>query len=166
MADAGDGDRYDEAIAHFDAAISGASSASASKKLSKRDIASIYYSRGYAKVKKYEGSKIGSKLLLLLDALKDFEGCADLDNEHQKARRAIEKLKKELHRFPPEWVASKVGPWVIFALSFATFCGGLYSLFYRKAMTDSYAALLIFGSLLFMIAGLSARDNETQSRWH
>jgi tetratricopeptide (TPR) repeat protein len=154
MADAGDGDRYDEAITHFDVAISGASSASASKQLSKRDLASIYYSRGYAKVKKYEGSKIASKLLLLIDALKDFEKCADFDDEHQKARRAIEKLKKQLHSFPPEWVATKVGPWVIFALSFATFCAALYSLFYRKAMTEGYAALLIFGSLLFMIAGL------------
>lgn len=154
MGDSGEGEHYDEAIINLDKAISASLSAAPSKKLDRRDRAAIYYSRGYARVKKYELLRLGTDLRLLFDALKDFEECTTLDEEHQKARRAIEKLKTKLHRFSSDWVLGTAGPWAIIVLSFVVFSAAQFCFFYFKSINQGYYVLLVFGSLLFMIAGL------------
>jgi len=90
-----DFDLYSQAIRHFTKAISISNNAEGSKQLSKKELAEIQYSSGYARVQFYESSTAIKDEKLLSEALKDFQNCVKNDPEHYKGRRATEKLQKQ-----------------------------------------------------------------------
>jgi len=157
MGDAGDGDMYDLAIGHFTQGMNIGRSEKGSKRLGKKESAAVLYSRGYARVKLYESQRTRSDESLLRAALEDFKDCCrKYDPDHHKARRASEKIEKRMSRFSSERMAEKVGPLVISVLSFWIFLatqGGFF--FVKPRVMEIYQyALLSFGSLIFMVAGL------------
>ena len=155
-----DEDMYNEAIRHFTEAINLRDSENASKRVKGKELAAVYYSRGYARVKYFEASKIMGEKGLLHDALTDFTESFDKDPDHHKAERAKEKLKKRLSRFSRQGLTEKIGPFVLSALSFVVFTFTQCSFFFSipnkpvKSIDVGYYALLTFGSLIFMVAGL------------
>lgn len=155
MGDDGDEDMYDLAISHFTEGIKIAKSKKGSKRLNKKELATVLYSRGYARVKLYEASKTKRDESLLRKALKDFEDCFLNDPDYHKARWAKEKIEKRFSRFSPQRLTEKGGQW-IFALSLIVFILTQISFFHGPRYIDNlgYYALLTFGSLIFMVAGL------------
>lgn len=95
MAQESDVDLYSQAIRHFTKAISISNNAEGSKQLSKKELAEVQYSRGYARVQLYENSTVTKDENLLSKALTDFRDCVKNDPEHYKGRRATEKLQKQ-----------------------------------------------------------------------
>jgi tetratricopeptide (TPR) repeat protein len=88
MGDAGDGDMYDEAVKCFDRGIIQGRSAYGSKRLKKKTLSAVLYSRGYAKVKLYEASKRPNDEKPLHDALDDFrESYKNDSNNHRASNR-------------------------------------------------------------------------------
>ena len=159
MGDAEDEDMYDQAIYHFTEGIKIAQSKKGSKILRKKELAAVLYSRGYARVKLYEASKTIRDESLLHDALKDFKDCFHTDQDHHKARRAKEKIEKMHSRYSPQRLTERVGPLVISLPSLTVFILTQGSFFFGKPIESldsvGYYALLTFGLLIFMVAGLS-----------
>jgi len=102
MAQESDFDLYSQAIRHFTKAISISNNAEGSKQLSKKELAEVQYSRGYARVQFYESSTVTKDEKLLSEALKDFQHCVKNDPEHYKGRRATEKLQKQTNFLRPQ----------------------------------------------------------------
>ncbi len=162
MGDAGDGERYDEAISCFDRGITQGQSPYGSKRLKKKDLSAAPYSRGYAKVKLYETSKRPNDEKPLHDALDDFRKSYKNDSENHKAKRSIEKLEKRLDRFSKRSALERIGPglvtflsFVVFSLSQANFFFGIPGKQPGNQIDVGYYVLLTFGSLMFILAGLS-----------
>jgi tetratricopeptide (TPR) repeat protein len=157
MGDAGDEDRYHDAIHHFSQALDLSKEKKGSIILTNRQKAVVLYSRGYARVKLYENSKGYPEERLLTDAEKDFKTCHKNDPDHHKAARSCEKIKKALRYRSPLKIMEKSGPPFIFFLSLFIFVASSIAFFRGKpaGFTPVYYALFWFGSLLFMIAGLS-----------
>jgi hypothetical protein len=158
MGDAGDGDRYDEAISCFDRGIMQGKSPYGSKRLKKKDLSSALYSRGYTKVKLYEASKRPNDEKLLHNALSDFRESYKNDSNNHRAERAIDKLEKRLYHFSRRSRLERIGPWlltilslIVFSLSQANFFLGIPG----KQIDTGYYVLLTFGSLMFILAGLT-----------
>lgn len=141
MADGGDKDLYEDAITYFTEAIKSRRSISASKALSKKALADVYYSRGYARVKQYEASKFGSDGTLLQDALEDFKLCFKLNNDHYKAKHAADKIEKKLDNSSPQQLAEKFGPALIALLSLAIFLLAQFRYFGSHAAPHTQAAV-------------------------
>ncbi|MBI4377606.1 MAG: tetratricopeptide repeat protein [Nitrospinae bacterium] len=158
MGDDGDIDMYDQAINHYTEGIKISQLKIGSKRLRKRDLAAIYYSRAYARIKLYETSKTIKDEGILYDAMKDFNNCFANDHGHNKAKRAKEKLEKRLSRFSPQRFMEKGGPPLIVTLSLITFILSTISFFFGKPndyiKDPLHYAVLTFGSLIFMVAGL------------
>ncbi len=159
-----DEDMYNKSIHHFTEAVKLAESKNRSKRLKGKEFAAVYYSRGYARVKFYEASKISGDQRLLQQALDDFKRCIEKDPDHYKARRAKEKLEESLRSFTPQWLTEKVAPWLIFSFSLIVFGlsqWGFFSDMLRKsAEGDSGKSInaaayisLTFGTLVFMVVG-------------
>ena len=169
MADSGESDLYEEAVKHFTLGIKYALSRRGSKILKKKNLAALYYSRGYASVQLYEAVTLAKNEKLIYDAFRDFKKSFKNDPYHFKAKRAKEKLEKRLMRFTPQRITEIVAPLIIFMLSFIVFIFSQTSFFIDVAQSlmlfsiellkfkpieiGSYV-LLTFGSLIFMIAGL------------
>ena len=158
LADSGDDDYYEEAIAQFDKAIINAiaKNDNTSQWLKPKDLAAVYYSRGYAKVKRYENSTAVTRDRWLRSAQKDFAACSENDPEHLKAKRAEQKIKDRLDPFSPKRFAEKLGPWLVCLMALTIFVLAQYSFFWKKPapMPVGYYVLLAFGSLIFIVAGL------------
>ncbi|MBI5043815.1 MAG: tetratricopeptide repeat protein [Nitrospirae bacterium] len=154
--DAGDKDMYEEAIIHFNKAISLAESEEGSKKLKKKELAAVLYSRGYARAKFSEASKTTGDEGLLQEALEDFRNCLQNDPDYHKAKRAKEKIEKRFSRFSSQWITEKAGPWAISILSLWIFLASQIGFYIAGTKKDyiGYYALFTFGSLIFMVAGL------------
>lgn len=157
VGDEGNEDMYEQAIHHFTNGINLIESQTGSKRLRKKELAAAYYSRGYARVKLYEASKVVGDERLLHEALKDFKKCFDLDPDRHKAGQAVEKLKKRLRRFSPQWFIEKIGPLLILVPSSIILALGQSSFFFGRPNNSinigSYM-ILTFGSLVFMVIGL------------
>jgi tetratricopeptide (TPR) repeat protein len=158
IGDGGDGDMYDQAISHFSQAIQIAESRTGSKRLTKKELAAAYYSRGYARVKLYETGTITKGDSLLHQARKDFWMCFKNDPEHHKAYRAEQKLAKRITYLSPQRLADRLGPLLIVLMSISVFVLTQTSFFFHEPIGSlnepGYYALLSFGALIFMIAGL------------
>ncbi len=156
-----DEDMYDKAIGCFTKALEIADSERRSKHLKKKERAAVLYSRAYARVTLYEKAPASIKdEKELREAMKDFAECYGIDPDNHKAERAKEKLARRLSRVSARWFADKVAPWVIAGLSLVAFVFTQIRFFSCVATTEkpiqdvgSYA-LLTFGSLVFMVAGL------------
>jgi tetratricopeptide (TPR) repeat protein len=167
IGDAGDVDMYDYAITFFTDALALSKSGDASKILKDRELAALLYSRGYASVKLYEYTKPAKDESLLRAALSDFKISYQKDKCNIKAKRACEKLSLRLSYTRSQQALRSVVPPAIFAISLILFLITQYLFFTGKAvfwdesakglrsMGEGYHALLTFGSLVFMIAGLS-----------
>ncbi|MBI3660217.1 tetratricopeptide repeat protein [Candidatus Acetothermia bacterium] len=156
MGDLGDTDMYDQAICHFCTAIKVSLSGQGSKTLKKKEQADILYMKGYARVKLYESTKIRRDENLLDQALEDFNKSFCKDRDHHKARRAKEKLEKILDFSSGNRLLEKIEPWLISGSSFFIFVSTQVILYLGQPIRlDAVGySLLIFGSLLFMVAGL------------
>ena len=158
MGDAGDGDRYDEAISCFDRGILHGKSGYGSKRLKKKTLSAPLYSRGYAKVKLYEASKRPNDENPLHSALDDFRESYKNDSENHRAKRAIDKLEKRLYHFSRRSALERIGPWLLTILSLVVFILSQSNFFFSipgKQIDTGYYVLLTFGSLMFILAGLS-----------
>jgi tetratricopeptide (TPR) repeat protein len=98
MGDGGDTESYGFGITHFTRAIELGRAQQGSKRLRTRDLAALLYSRGYARVRLYEASRLLTDESHLDEALKDFEQCCILDPDNYKADRARTKLRQRLGR--------------------------------------------------------------------
>jgi len=77
------------------------------------------------------------------------------DPDHHKAKIAQEKLQKRLSRFGFQRFSETIAPWVTVALSIIAFFMSQYGFFVNgKITSDSSYALLTFGSILLVVAGL------------
>ena len=154
IAEEGDKDLYAQAIDNFTKAIKTAKSGNASKRLRKKELAAVHYSRGYARVKFYEESKTLRDESLLHEAYNDFKECIKKDHEHHKAKRALKKMEERIARFSPESVKEKWGPFIVIVLSLSTFLSSQMGFFSVRIIPIGYYILLTFGSLLFIVVGL------------
>jgi tetratricopeptide (TPR) repeat protein len=167
MGDAGEADMYDQAVSMYDEAIKLSRSGCGSKVLSNKEMAAVLYARGYARVKLYEATKHAPDERLLRDALADFRLCFSKDRCHLKAKRAQEKLSARLVYTRPQQVFRSYGPHIVFALSLFVFAYTQYLFFTGKpviwnskekvleSLGGEFYSMLTFGSLIFMVAGLS-----------
>ena len=121
LGDAGDADMYDAAIVQYDEAIRIAHGPTGSKRLKQTELASVLYSRGYARVKLYETSKTPKDQGRLYDARDDFKKCFKQDPNQYKARRAVEKIDKVLPPRSPQRLIEGLGPPLIFVFSIGVF---------------------------------------------
>lgn len=155
IGDDGDLEMYKQAIDHFTQALKLSRTETGSKKLNKKELAAVRYSRGYDRVRYFETAKIAPEKSLLQLALVDFQQCYQNDPDHHKSARAAEKVKNSLS-FSPVRLLEKVGPMLIIGIAFSVFLFSSLAFFLHKLcnITEGYYALLSFGSLLFMVAGL------------
>jgi tetratricopeptide (TPR) repeat protein len=121
LGETGDPDMYDPAIVQYTEAIGLAMRRAGSKRLKKKELASVFYSRGYARVKSYEASKTPKDRGRLFDARDDFRTCFKNDADQYKAKRAVEKIDKVLPPRSPQRFMEEWGPPVIFLFSVAVF---------------------------------------------
>jgi len=162
-----DEEMYDRSIRCFNNALKMADSRRGSKKLKRNDRADVLYSRAHAKVMFYEKSSLSTiDERVLREALEDFKECCRLDLDNHKAERAKEKLVKRLSFPLTGWFTDKVAPLVVFGLAAVVFILSQLNFFFRGQWnfyfggTDKLIegggtyALLTFGSLIFMVAGL------------
>jgi tetratricopeptide (TPR) repeat protein len=156
MADAGETDLYYVARKHYGRAIQLAESRQGSKRVTPKELAAMFYARGYAAVKAYEAlGPLGDESLLSASH-EDFEQCCRHDPEHYKGERARDKITKRRGVFTPDWVTRKLAPWLILAPSFFILIAAQIGFWFYK--TDKFDigqyAKLTFGALVFLIVGL------------
>ena len=156
MGDGGDTESYGFGIRHFTRAIELGRSKQGSKRLRTRDLAGLLYSRGYARVKLYEASRLLADESHLDEALKDFEQCCVLDPDNYKADRARTKLRQRLGRFVRHWIAEKLGPWLVLMPSLLVLALTQSSFFvgWPKPMESASYIALTFGAMIFVVVGL------------
>ena len=173
MADAGDRDLYDDAIAHFSRGIKLATGG-AGKRIPPNKIAAAYYSCGYARVKAAESSRGPDGDHGLQGALNDFQNCHARDRANHKAARAKEKLRQRLNRFAPARVGELVSSAIITLFAIVIFAA-VQSEFYfghtptavpasgeakagavveRSRIGEASYVVLTFGTVLLMVTGL------------
>jgi tetratricopeptide (TPR) repeat protein len=158
-------DFYDDAIKYLEIALRLSPTRRASSRVTKKLKIFILYHLGYAKIKKYENSDklLGEKLLtsekLLTDAAKYFQEVLLIDKDHQKAQRASEFLKKKRNPLNSATFVETIAPVFISILAITVFVLSLTSFFWKKpleaGLSEGYFIILIFGSLAFLIAGIS-----------
>ena len=162
LAEDGDPDQYEIAVRYLKEALThGRDRRSGSKCLQNRDLANIYYARGYARTKSYEAdaSRTTSNKPLKA-ALDDFRNCENEDPNHGKARAAMEKINKRRSQRRGELLVEVWGPVFIFCLSVFLFL--ITQLVFIKWPTVGgpmvkdavgYTSLTL-ASLLFMVAAV------------
>jgi len=169
LADDGDLDQYKLAEQHLTTALDhGRNRQSGSKRLRSREIANIYYLRGYVRVKRYESDAAWAQSGTLIRALFDFRQCKRADPNHTKATAAIEKITKRLGTRAHGSLVDWFGPLFVFSASAVVFVFAQLDFFFRGTTIHTWFRLpaassitsptlytaITFGSLLFMIAGL------------
>jgi len=156
MGDEGEEEMYGAGLEHYTAALKLADSPARSKRLRRKELAALHYSRGYARVKHYEAADASKDVKLLHNALKDFKECERKDPDHHKAKRAVARLKERLRFFSGEHIRDVVAPLVIFflsALAFLAIQGSFYFKFPAEIDVKLYVPMT-FGLLMFMVAGI------------
>lgn len=123
----GDAELYDMAEDYYKKAITLGNSRDASKQLTHHravnktesrvykdvELAEIYYSRGYLRVKKFETNPVLSGIRTLYDALEDFKTAKELNPDHHQADRARLRLGTKLRSSRSERFFERFGPWFI-----------------------------------------------------
>lgn len=151
-----DEDQYKQAIDYFTKSISLVNSQTGSKRLRKKELASVYYSRRYARVKLYEFTKPVGDDSLLVDACADFRKCNELDPDHHKSARAQEKVENALSKAKRYWLTEKVAPWLVAIPSIFVFAVSQVSVLIKEPLniTEIGAYLtMTFVPLVFLIIG-------------
>ncbi len=158
MGDADDDpDMYYRAIQKFNEGMRIARSDSGSKKLIGKSLAAAYYSRGYARVKLFESSRMARDERLLNKARRDFHRSKSSDPENYKAARALEKIGKRFGFRASQRTIEKIGPWLLFLLSLGVFTLAQVSILRNRPIANlpvGYYVLMTFGSLIWMVASI------------
>lgn len=167
LADAGDVDMYDQSVMMFSNALKLAQQKTGSKRLRKKEMATVLYLRAYARVRTFEATKLIRDQRSLFFARDDFRICFKTDPELYHAKRAIEKIDKYMTARSPQRLMEKFGPFIVLLFSSIVFVItqlGFFldttkisslSLFNRANKIDpNHYILLTFGSMLLMIASL------------
>jgi tetratricopeptide (TPR) repeat protein len=157
MADAGDSELYEVALRYYDRAIQLAEARNGSKRVTRKELASMYYARGYAAVQAYEAQGRLGEEAYLNKALKDFTNCVQLDPEHYKGDRAKRKIVERRKVFSADWFTRKVAPWFIVVPAVAIFLEAQMAHYHLGRLAEikvgEYSALT-FGALMFIVVGL------------
>ncbi len=151
-----DEDQYKQAIDYFSKSISLANSQAGSKRLRKKELASVHYSRAYARVKLYEFTKPVGDDSLLIDALADFKKCYELDPDHHKSARAMEKVESALNKAKRYWFTEKIAPWLIAVPSIFVFLISQMSVLTKQPLDITEIGpylTMTFVPLIFLIIG-------------
>jgi tetratricopeptide (TPR) repeat protein len=156
LAEDGDPDQYEIAVQYLtDALEHGRYKESGSKRLQNRDLANIYYARGYARTKSYEANASRTTSIKSLEpAFNDFQKCKELDPIHCKARAAIEKINKRRRQRRGELLVDVWGPIIIFCLSVVVLVIAQLVFILTERLQSSAYVSLSFASLLFMVAAV------------
>ncbi len=151
-----DSELYNLAICHFQKGIEIATNGTG-KRLTTKKLAAAYYSLGYARVKLYEVSDVRRDESFLRETLKDFKNCFINDPDHHKAKIAQEKLEKRLRQLRFQRFAETIASGIVVLLSMFVFIIIQFHFFSNveiiKVNYGNYA-LLTFGSILLVVAGL------------
>jgi len=152
LADDGDQDQYEIAVQYLTEALKhGKCKETGSKRLRKRDLANIYYARGYAQAKSCEAD--ASWIKSLDAALNDFQKCKEMDPINSKARVAIEKINKRRSQRRSELLADVLGPIIIFCSSMVVLT--IVQLMFILHRLESLHYISLTGaSLVFMVAAI------------
>jgi tetratricopeptide (TPR) repeat protein len=162
-----DPEGYERAVMHLSEVITLNARRETSRRLSKKELAQIYYSRGYAQIRlnTIEGRLTSSDRIPA--ALHDFDTAIDLDRFHAKASTARNKVRATI---PPrsERAVKSWGSFLLCAVAMIVFLLAQfsfwapadspaslfgYNLTLRQIEGTTYAALT-FGAMAFLIAGL------------
>jgi tetratricopeptide (TPR) repeat protein len=156
LAEDGDPDQYEIAVQYLTNALEhGRYKESGSKRLQNRDLANIYYARGYARTKSYEATASRTTSIKSLEsAFNDFQECKELDPIHCKARAAIEKINKRRRQRRGELLVDFWGPIIIFCLSVVVLIIAQLVFILTERLPSSAYVSLSFASLLFMVAAV------------
>lgn len=150
-----DSDMFEEAAASFKKALALAELKRGSKRLKNKELAKVFYLRGYSMVKSFDDSKLLKDPNLLRRARADFRSCVKYDPEHFNAQRAVEKIDKTLGtRTAQRWL-EVLAPFVVFAAS--AFLFGVAQWKYLYKADDNFGVAeytaMTFGSLALIVAG-------------
>jgi tetratricopeptide (TPR) repeat protein len=151
-AEGGETDDYEVAKGYFTRAIELGRSRHGSKVLKAQELAAVYYSRGYTRVKAYEGSKL-LRSDALEDARRDFETCLSFDKGHFKAARALARVRQRLDQLSAASFAQESGPRLLLGISFALLLGAQALFLIKRIDAPSYATMSL-GSLFFVVVAL------------
>jgi len=153
MAEDGDGDMYDRAIEYFTRGKKTGESGEGSKRLKKKELAALLYSRGYARVKLYEAPKTRRDEKQLGEAERDFKvGATQIGFFYGHTRSAE---PASINEVVPKAASVEVAPVKgDVAKGKEVKSTSKPEAVAPGAMGAGYYALLSFGSLIFMIAGL------------
>lgn len=153
---------YEESIQQYDQALDLAKFRKGSRRLSDKEKAAIHYSRGFVTIRLYSEGNSFKKKTWLKNAYKDFRTASEIDAEHYSAKRAYKTLNQRLSYFISETFFEKISPIIIVLLSLGLFGFTIYtftndppSIDSPKEISTGYFVTLMFGSLIFLIAGLS-----------
>jgi len=170
LGDKGDTDAYTQAIFHLSEAISLAQSMRAgapqqrkgSMRLTGKQLASVFYARGYARVRAYEARAeetvftLRGDERLLRGAADDFKQATALNPEHYRAKRAVQRIEQRRKSLSPHTLAERRAPQVFVPLSLAMLALIQTSYFFgwpADSISDANYVLLTFGLLMFVAAG-------------
>jgi len=157
LGEAGDREGYQDSIDRLSKAVDLAGAGMGSRLLTKRELSAAYYSRGYARIRLYQASVAPSRSLMV-DARKDFKTAYEKDKKNRRAKRAA-KIVADLF---PASLSGRLGDaarkWLVVSCALTVFALAIGSVFFgwpvRAMRGDMNWSLVIFGALLFVIAGL------------
>lgn len=160
MGELGNEKMYEIALGYLCSALDLYFNGKGSKNLSKIQLSQIFYSKAYVKMKIYQFSK---DVKILTTIKNDLEACLRNNSENYLAVWALNRLRKRKESLANSLI-EYIGPWMvvipsllILVVSIISFLGILP--FHEKAlgsqMNKSDFATLFFGSLTFLIIGLS-----------
>jgi tetratricopeptide (TPR) repeat protein len=160
MGDAGEEpqDNYNKSIKYFSKALDMSKSGEGSKMLTPKERSEALYSRGYAHAQLFDAAApdlTDQKQLWL--ALKDFRQSLILDKDRDRAKSARDKTAARLRGAYAKKITKGLGSLLIVVLAAAIFVLTQLSFFVWRLpdLPARYYLSLTFGSLLFVMAGVS-----------
>jgi tetratricopeptide (TPR) repeat protein len=153
-----DEDKYAAALHHFSKALDTAARKEGSKRFHRRELAAIHYSMGYIRAKLYGISIRTRHRSILRQAARDFRNALEDHSKDYKAERSLQQVKEELNQRALYRGSEGLGSVLVTALALLVFAlvqAGFFLGMNGVSISVGYYVLLTFGSLLFMIAGLT-----------
>jgi tetratricopeptide (TPR) repeat protein len=153
LGDLGEADMYERAVEHFSAAIKNAMSEHGSRRLSKTELATVFYLRGYSNIKYFETTGHGNKETLFQSASCDFTNCLEHDPQHSRAAIALKKIKRGSSSVHLMKQTVSIIVLILSGLIFFTAQAGYFFRF-PQPLAIEYYAILTFGASVFTILSI------------